>query len=97
MLLHCRHIRQRDSSRHAIEAGEAHIALRILNDIAIEVRHRPARADLRCNIFIAEESIKASIASWLIGQQIRATMIGVRAQSVASRTVNADTNEIGLS
>ena len=66
VFLHGCHIGKRNRGRHTIEAGEALIALRILDDVAVQIGHRTVRADLWRDILIAEQSLVAAIAAGFI-------------------------------
>src|SRR5256885_10093368 len=56
-LLHLGNPRQRDRRHHSIEAREADVPVRVLDRVAVEIRHRPARLDHRIHVLGAEESL----------------------------------------
>src|SRR5207248_1992163 len=60
-------------------------------EVIILVGRWPARADLRCDVLVAEESHVAIVADWLVGKHIWLICIGAGADVVSFRTVNSDT------
>ena len=67
-LLHLRHPGKRNGSFHAIEAGETNMPGGVLNDIAVEIRHRSIFLDDWVDILGPEQTIEATVAAGLVGQ-----------------------------
>ena len=70
VFLHRGYIRERDRGGHAIKARETNMALRILDNVAVQILQRSIRADDRRNVFVAKKSIESCIPAGLIGQQV---------------------------
>ena len=70
MLLQRRNVRERDFGGHPVEARESNVPGRILNDIAVQIRQRTTRADLRRNIKVAKKSAEAGVSAWLVGEKV---------------------------
>ena len=95
MLLHRGHVGQRDLRRHAVEAGEADVVLRILDHVAVEVGHRAAGADLGRHILVSEQAHIARIPARLVRQVVGLGAIGGRTERARLRAVHPDTHEVG--
>ena len=69
-LLHLRDPRKRDRRLHPVEAGEADVAARVLDHVAVQVSHRPARLDHRIDVLRAEEAVVVDVAARLVREQV---------------------------
>src|SRR5579859_2179716 len=70
VLLHRGYIAKRDGRGHAIKAGKTDETIWILNNIAVQILQWRIRADLGCDILVAEEALESAIASRLVGQYV---------------------------
>jgi hypothetical protein len=68
---------------------------RVLDDIPVEVRHRPARLDDRVDVLGAVEAIEARVAARLVGQEVGLAAIRRGTDGRALRAVDADPDEVG--
>ncbi|TMB54935.1 MAG: hypothetical protein E6J47_07385 [Chloroflexi bacterium] len=94
-LLHLCDVTEGVGREVAIEPGEAHVVGGVLDDVAIEVEHRPIRADGRSHVLGPEEAVEPGIAARFLRQHVRLAVVGRRAELVAGGTVNRHADEIG--
>ena len=95
MLLQGGDVGERNRGGHAVEAGEADVAGRVLNDVAIQIGEWTIGADERSHVHVAEQSVEAGVAARFVGKQVRLATIGRAAQRVARRAVHANADKVG--
>ena len=71
------------------------MAGRVLDHVAVEVGHRPARLDHGIDVLRAEQAVEAAVAAGLVRQQIGLAVVRRRAERRALRAVDADADEVG--
>ena len=95
-LLHLRDPRQRVGRLHSVEAREADVAARVLDGVAVEIRHRAARLDHGVDVLRAEETVVAGVRrAGLVRKQIRAAVVRGRADRRVLCAMHADADEVG--
>ena len=94
-LLHLRGPGERNGRLHAVEAGEADVAVRVLDDVAVEVGHRTVRLDHRIDVLGAEQTLVAVVAAGLVRKQVGSRAWAGCADVRALGAVHADTDVVG--
>src|SRR5258708_23838457 len=95
VLLHRRNVRERYSGWHPVKPGKADMSGWILNHVPVQVHQRTAWADLRGDVFVAEEAHESRVASRLVGERIRHSCIRSGTQSIVLRTWGRYPHQIG--
>ena len=92
---HLRGIAERLGSGGIEGVRETRIAGCRLNDIAIEILDRTALGDHRLDMEVAKQGLEVGVTAGLVRQHIGTRMVVVAKRAVL-RTVNGDTEEVGI-
>ena len=93
-LLHLRDEGQRDRRLHPVEAREADVVVLILDQVAVQVRHRPGRLDDRIDVLRAHQRVEAVVTARLVRQEVRMGMRGRSADRRGLGAVDADADVV---